>query len=239
MLGSECFLESTLALCKEQKMQNRKTLLILTVIVLGLLVFFAMQAGGSKMMAQSATKGATSSSTNSAAPNATMAGTEVDMTALCEALRTVKQTPATVAPGGTPSAAVEIARPSNAGGPGPAIKLIGDPKAGQKIYTDNCQKCHGDQGAGGIANPGSDDGTIPSLNPIDDTFVDVDPVVFACNADLFVEHGSVPSGPSPKETMQPWGDNKILTPQQIADVISYVLTLNGAMPATAVPTKAK
>ena len=62
---------------------------------------------------------------------------------------------------------VEVARPSNPGGPGPAIGLTGNVTAGEKVFVDNCKKCHGDQGVGGVANPGSDDGTIPPLNPID------------------------------------------------------------------------
>ena len=41
--------------------------------------------------------------------------------------------------------------------------------------------------------------------------------------------------------MPPWGDNKQLTDQQIADVIAYVMSLNGAAPAaaTAVATASK
>ncbi len=138
----------------------------------------------------------------------------------------------------TAEATVEVARPSNPGGPGPAVDLVGDPTAGAQIFVDNCQKCHGEQGQGGIQNPGSDDGTIPSLNPIDETLIDKDPKVYATNLDLFVEHGSVPEGPSPKETMAPWGDEGKLTPQQIADVISYVMSLNPAPTeeATAEPT---
>jgi mono/diheme cytochrome c family protein len=206
-------------------MRNRNIFLALSVIVLGLLLLLA---GGS-----SSAKGlqATDSSTTVA--------TEQDVTAMCEVFRTIPNVVATAAPddttAGTPAAPAEIARPSNSGGPGDAVKLVGDPKAGEKIYTDNCQKCHGDLGAGGIKNPGSDDGEIPALNPIDETIVDTDGRVFACNIDLFLEHGSVPSGPSPKETMQPWGDNKVLTAQQMADVESYIITLNGGSPATGTP----
>jgi mono/diheme cytochrome c family protein len=123
-------------------------------------------------------------------------------------------------------AAEEVARPSNAGGPGPAIGLTGDPKAGEKVYVDSCQKCHGEQGQGGVDNPGSDDGTIPPVNPIDETMVSKDSKVFATNIDLFIEHGSKPEGDNPKEIMAAWGDDKKLTPQQIADVIAYVISLN-------------
>jgi mono/diheme cytochrome c family protein len=131
---------------------------------------------------------------------------------------------ATTAP--TAAATVEVARPSNPGGPGPAIKLTGDSKAGADVFVANCKKCHGDNGTGGVSNPGSTDGTVPPLNPIDDTLKSSDPVVYATNLDLFIEHGSTPGGDKPQQTMPAWGDEKKLTDQQIADVIAYVISLN-------------
>ena len=53
-----------------------------------------------------------------------------------------------------------------------------------------------------------------------------DPKLFAMNVDLFVEHGSTPAGPNPTFSMIAWGDKKLLTAQQIADVIAYVMSLN-------------
>jgi mono/diheme cytochrome c family protein len=135
-------------------------------------------------------------------------------------------TTATVSVTETITPATETARPSNPGGPGPALNLTGNFPAGEQVYVDNCQKCHGPQGTGGVDNPGSDDGTIPPLNPIDETMASADAKVFAYNSDLFVEHGSTPSGPNPKQTMAAWGDDQKLTPQQIADVIAYVISLN-------------
>ncbi len=135
---------------------------------------------------------------------------------------------------GTPAAAAEsVARPSNPGGPGPAVGLAGDPTSGQQIFAANCQICHGSQGTGGNPNPGSTDGTIPELNPIDPTLVSADHATFVTNLDLFVEHGSTPEGPNPTFSMPAWGDKKQLTPQQIADVISYVISLNPAPAASA------
>ncbi len=131
---------------------------------------------------------------------------------------------ATTAP--TEAGGAEIARPSNPGGPGDALNLTGDPKSGQQIFASNCQTCHAAEGKGGNPNPGSDDGTIPPLNPIDPTIANADPKVFAYNVDLFVEHGSTPDGTNPTFLMPPWGDKKLLTPQQIADVIAYVISLN-------------
>jgi mono/diheme cytochrome c family protein len=118
------------------------------------------------------------------------------------------------------------ARPSNAGGPGEAINLTGDPKAGEQIFNNICVACHGPQGKGGVANPGSTDTTVPPLNPIDPTIKSSDYKTFATNIDLFIEHGSTPEGNSPLRSMLPFGDNKTLSPQQIADVIAYVISLN-------------
>ena len=120
----------------------------------------------------------------------------------------------------------EVARPSNPGGPGAAVNLTGDPNSGQQIFVANCQTCHAAQGKGGIPNPGSSDGTVPALNPIDPTIANADPKVFAYNVDLFVEHGSTPDGANPTLSMPAWGDQKKLMPQQIADVIAYVISLN-------------
>jgi mono/diheme cytochrome c family protein len=123
----------------------------------------------------------------------------------------------------------EIARPSNGNlTPGPALtqNLVGDAKSGAQIFVTNCQKCHGEQGKGGVDNPGSDDGTVPPLNPIDDTIASSDLKTFATNVDLFVEHGSTPEGDNPKLVMPAWGDTSQLTPQQIADVIAYIIRLN-------------
>ena len=112
--------------------------------------------------------------------------------------------------------------------PGPAIaqNLKGDVTAGQKVFVDDCEKCHGKQGVGGVDNPGSTDGTVPPLNPIDPAFSIKDRTKFAAQIDAFVEHGSTPDGPNPKNVMDAWGDNGKLTPQQIADVIAYVMSLN-------------
>jgi mono/diheme cytochrome c family protein len=127
----------------------------------------------------------------------------------------------------TPNATgADIARPSNPGGPGPAVDLTGNADSGKEIYVANCQACHGVEGVGGILNPGSDDGTIPPLKPIDDTLVNSDPKIYATNLDLFIEHGSTPAGSIPNFFMPAWGDRGALNPQQIADVIAYIISLN-------------
>jgi mono/diheme cytochrome c family protein len=136
-------------------------------------------------------------------------------------LETVETTPTQVTAGGD-----EVPEPSNPGGPGPAVNLTGDPAAGATIFAANCATCHGDQGKGGVPNPGSTDGTVPSLNPIDPLLVNADANVFAVNIDLFIQHGSSPEGTNPFRVMPPWGDQNALTQQQIADVIAYIISLN-------------
>ena len=124
---------------------------------------------------------------------------------------------------------METMKPSNGNTtPGPAIteNLHGDPVNGAKIFEDNCQKCHGEEGVGGVENPGAEESPIPSLNPVDEDMGKGNPELFALTLDLFIEHGSTPEGDNPKEVMAAWGDDKKLTPQQIADVIAYVISLN-------------
>jgi len=125
-----------------------------------------------------------------------------------------------------PEPTEEVAHPSNPGGPGPAASLTGDVSAGQQIFVANCVICHGTEGKGGNPNPGSSDGTIPPLDPIDTTLKSSDYATFAGNLDLFLEHGSTPEGPGPTFSMPAWGDKKLLTAQQIADAIAYVISLN-------------
>ena len=76
------------------------------------------------------------------------------------------------------------------------------------------------------SNPGSSDGTIPPLNPIDSTLVDPNYLIYATNIDLFIQHGSTPEGPNPSKSMPAWGDQNTITQQQIADVIAFIIGLN-------------
>lgn len=122
----------------------------------------------------------------------------------------------------------EPARPSNPGNLGPAASMPGDMNRGMSAFGLYCAACHGPEGVQGIPNPGSDDGSVPVLNPIDPTIADLDPKIFAANVDLFIEHGSVPAGPGPLLVMPPFGDSQMLTEQQIADLIAYIVHLNEA-----------
>ena len=86
--------------------------------------------------------------------------------------------------------------------------------------------CHNAEGKGGIENPGATDGTVPPLNPIDPTLYSKDDKEFAQNIDLFIEHGSTPEGKNPQLKMLAFGEQGLLTQQQIADVIAFVIGLN-------------
>jgi cytochrome c len=110
--------------------------------------------------------------------------------------------------------------------PGLAITLTGDPAAGLTVFEAQCVKCHGEAGALGVENPGSTDGTVPVLNPIDPQLKSADLKTFITNLDLVIQNGSTPNGTSPKLTMPSFGEQGILTQQQIADVVAYIMSLN-------------
>jgi len=122
----------------------------------------------------------------------------------------------------------EPAQPSLPGGPGPAASLAGDAVRGKAAFGTFCAVCHSAEGVGGVPNPGSDDGTVPELNPIDSTIANPNSKAFANNVDLFLEHGSVPEGPNPMIMMPSFGDGKMLTDQELADLIAYLIFLNPA-----------
>jgi mono/diheme cytochrome c family protein len=115
-------------------------------------------------------------------------------------------------------------------GSGPASAIHGDPTAGATKFHAMCASCHGDLGTSGITNPGSNDGTVPTLNPIDPGFVDDangNAAIFAHDIDLFVQHGSRPSGPKPLISMPGFGDHHLLPQQDLADIEAFVMQLNG------------
>jgi mono/diheme cytochrome c family protein len=123
----------------------------------------------------------------------------------------------------------EPARPSIEGDPGEAAAMTGDAAAGRVLFGSVCAACHGPEGADevGLPNPGSEDGIVPPLNPIDPSMISQDPMTFATNIDLFLEHGSVPAGPSPRLMMPAFGDSQMLSDTQLADLITYVMYMNG------------
>jgi plastocyanin len=113
---------------------------------------------------------------------------------------------------------------------GPAATIHGDPLAGRTLFALNCTTCHNQRGVGGISNVGSDDGSVPSLNPIDPGFVESangDPAGFIRAIDLFVQHGSRPAGSDPTVNMIGWGDHQLLPQEDLASIEAYIMQLNG------------
>ena len=64
------------------------------------------------------------------------------------------------------------------------------------------------------------------MNPIDPAIQSTDYKTFATNLDTYLQHGSTPEGPSPKLHMPAFGDQTLLSQQQIADVMAYIIKLN-------------
>jgi len=111
--------------------------------------------------------------------------------------------------------------------PGPAAYMIGNADNGAILFERDCSACHGQKATGGVPNPGSKDGTVPPLNPIDRELFNADPRIFAGNIDKIIQHGSMPDGPHPAIHMLPFGDSHSLTQQEISNIEAYVLRLNG------------
>lgn len=111
--------------------------------------------------------------------------------------------------------------------PGFAAGMIGNVAHGSVLYQLDCESCHGVNGKGGIPNPGSLTGTVPSLNPVSKILFDKNPQIFAEKIDRYIQHGSIPKGPDPALLMINYGDSYTLTQQQIANIEAYILNLNG------------
>ena len=110
---------------------------------------------------------------------------------------------------------------------GQAAYIIGNAGHGADIFKQKCESCHGPEGTDKIPNPGSDDRFIPALNHIDPELFSKYPETFSEKIDVFIQHGSTPSGPNPQFHMLAFGDEHTLTQQQIANIEAYILQLNG------------
>ena len=110
--------------------------------------------------------------------------------------------------------------------PGHAAYTIGDAENGAILFKVHCASCHGQEGKGGVSNPGSHDMVVPALSPVDILLFSTDPRFFARNIDIYIQHGSVPEGTAPALKMPPFGDSNSLTQEEIANIEAYVLSLN-------------
>jgi mono/diheme cytochrome c family protein len=133
---------------------------------------------------------------------------------------------------GALSAAVVSQPPAAGTSPGPhgetgmAANIIGSADHGAILFGKTCSSCHGSEGRGKIVNPGSKDGFVPLLNPIDQDEFSPDAKTFARKIDRYIQHGSRPEGPNPQFSMLSFGDTNALTQPQIADLEAYIMSLN-------------
>jgi ubiquinol-cytochrome c reductase cytochrome b subunit len=127
----------------------------------------------------------------------------------------------------SPSPATSPQNPTEKGLPGQAAIIIGGAERGDALFQKNCSACHGPSGRSVLPNPGSADGKVPSLNPIDPENYSPDAQVFAEKIDRYIQHGSLPAGPHPAISMLAFGDTNTLTQQEIANIEAYILSLNG------------
>jgi mono/diheme cytochrome c family protein len=137
---------------------------------------------------------------------------------------------AQTAPAGSPASpapALETPSPASKELTGPAANIIGSADQGGLLFAKQCAGCHGTNGTGTIPNAGSDDGSVPALNPIDRELFSKDPQDFADAIDRFIQRGSTPSGKNASLRMPAFGDSNSLTQQQISNIEAYILGLNG------------
>ncbi|MGD0884681.1 MAG: cytochrome b N-terminal domain-containing protein [Thermodesulfovibrionales bacterium] len=126
-----------------------------------------------------------------------------------------------------PSAETNPQDATDKGLPGQAAIIIGGAERGDPLFQKNCSPCHGPSGRSVLPNPGSAEGKVPSLNPIDRDNYSPDAHVFAEKIDRYIQHGSVPAGSHPVITMPAFGDTNTLTQPEIANIEAYILRLNG------------
>jgi len=113
------------------------------------------------------------------------------------------------------------------GMPGKAAYIIGSAERGAEVFKKNCSSCHGPEGVTNVPNPGSQEGKVPNLSPIERELFSADAQTFAENIDRYIQRGSLPAGPNPVIRMPAFGDTNTLTQQEIANVEAYILQLNG------------
>jgi mono/diheme cytochrome c family protein len=125
------------------------------------------------------------------------------------------------------AAATQAAGTAEGKAVGRAASWVGNRELGGTLFSQSCASCHGDEGKGGVMNPGAADGTVPAVSPISADFKSEDAVTFAANIDRVIQHGSVPAGEHPVMQMPVFGDTRTLTQQQISALEAYILSLNG------------
>jgi ubiquinol-cytochrome c reductase cytochrome b subunit len=142
-------------------------------------------------------------------------------------------------PGPTPDSSIVTTAP--VAGPSVASHQIGGADHGATLFVLYCQECHGAAGVGNVPNPGSADGTVPPLDPIDPAIKGKTAQQFVDGLDAFLQNGSVPDAAAsfgatsdspvlvtgPQLKMPSFGNTYALTQPQIADLEAYAMRLNG------------
>ena len=134
-------------------------------------------------------------------------------------------------PGPTPDSSIVVDGPG--AGASVASRQIGGAEHGSTLFVLYCVECHGDKGIKGVENPGSADGEVPPLNPIDPEVKGKTAQAFVDGLDGYLQNGSVPEPPDsaptavPRLKMPSFGNTYALTQPQIADLEAYVMQLNG------------
>jgi mono/diheme cytochrome c family protein len=143
--------------------------------------------------------------------------------------------PAVAAPAGPPGPTPDSSIVSTSPVPGPSVAShqIGGADHGSTLFALYCVECHGEKGAKGVENPGSVDGEVPSLNPIDPEIKGKTPQEFVDGLDAYLQNGSMPEAATstpnagPRLKMPSFGNTYALTEPQIADLEAYAMRLNG------------
>ncbi len=125
------------------------------------------------------------------------------------------------------SSASKTEKKNNFNTTGRASNIIGNVAHGSLLYQQDCQSCHGENGNGGVQNPGSLSGFVPKLNPISKNLYSKNPQSFADSIDKYIQHGAIPAGTNPALHMFDYGDSHTLTQQEISNIEAYILNLNG------------
>lgn len=102
--------------------------------------------------------------------------------------------------------------------------MIGSAGHGKVLFEKYCSPCHGADAAGGMPNPGSALGKVPALHPISAQLRSAEPLRFATNLDRVLQNGIVSGGAI---NMPAFGDTSTLAQAEIADIIAYIMQLNG------------
>lgn len=136
----------------------------------------------------------------------------------------------TGAPGPTPDSSIVSTPPVP--GASVASRQVGGAEHGSTLFVLYCAECHGEKGVKGVKNPGSADGEVPPLNPIDPALKGQTAQEFVSGLDGYLQNGSVPGPPDssptavPRLKMPSFGNTYALTQPQIADLEAYLMRLN-------------